>query len=1253
MANSKLLINMKTPSTFKNTLTLHFIIVATLPMLLLGLFSVQYFENKHLETISRILNLHASNVSQEASELLFDTNHSLSMVAKTLNSGVFASDADIDQFLQIAVTESPHFESIYLLDENKRVTHLGLSPDFYGNREDFFGLDLSAHVAFAGRSQRHKPFWSDTFLSTTSASPSVTLGIPLDEKTLLGTVSLESLSNSLTERLRDLGLNADFALIDHHGVLIASSDVDLVYQRPNFRAHPEVRNALDFQIEVPSKFHEDHSLLESVRLVEQTNWVAYISMPVKEAMLGVAPLRFILITSLSLACLFGLALSLWLSRRVLKPVLSLRDAVGEVTKGNYDQILQPVRYVELEDLSKSFKRMLAAVEEREQALSANRARYRDLVYTIDGIVWELDLSDFRFTFISDQVETILGYSAEQWLEDKDFWQRHIYDDDRDWVISFCAVETAAKRDHDFEYRMLASDGRIIWLKDIVSVIFEDDTPVRLRGVMFDITKRKQNELILQETTDRLHLLINRMPIACILWNVDDKVEFWNPAAEAIFGFSSDEVLGLHPYDFMVPLEEKDYVEKTYKRVQKGYALAHTVNKNLTKDGRILSCEWNNTPLLSADGVSVGAISMVQDVSQRVLAEAALKESESRFRTVFQTNPDVVLITRLSDGVIVNVNEHCLIASGYSRDEIVGKTSLDIGFWEVDENRENFMKSLAKDGQVANLEVAFRLKNGRVRIGLISARTLTLNDELCALSVIRDVTDMKQAERRLMRSESRFRSLISVMGEGLLILGFNGEIVQCNQAAERILGRENDEILGKFLEELNLKIIHEDNSAFDHDEFPSTITMKTGEPVLNQILGFERRDGQIVWLQVNTHPLGLNRAGKPNAIVVSFADVSRLKRIETDLRKSEFHLQSMTMQFQGLLEAIPDQIMVIDRDMKVVWLNRHHDEGQIEHEQPSRISCNESPEVECGPASGNSSPLCYTCPVKKTFSSGHTEEAQIDLADGRTLSLRAFPVLDEQGDIVNVIEIVQDITEPLRQRAQTMRTGQLAALGELAAGVAHEINNPINGVINYAQLILNKAANESREQELSQRIIRESERIATIVRELLYFSRTESQQVDKVTVMDALSESLALAKNQLNKEGVDLKISLSESLPLIDSRSHQIQRLFLNLISNARYALKEKYPDGDPEKILLISGVEIEKEGQSFISVTFRDNGIGIPSEILGRVMNPFVTTKAAGVGTGLGLSISHEIVQKHGGTMTIESVEGVYTEVVVELPASG
>ncbi|HWP57548.1 MAG TPA: PAS domain S-box protein [Candidatus Acidoferrales bacterium] len=132
------------------------------------------------------------------------------------------------------------------------------------------------------------------------------------------------------------------------------------------------------------------------------------------------------------------------------------------------------------------------VTERERAEEAMR-RYHGLVNSIDGIVWEADAQTFRFTFVSPQAERILGYPKERWLEDAGFWADHIHPEDRDWAVRFCAQSTQEKRPHRFEYRMIAADGRVVWLSDIITVITEDDRPAKLRGVMIDITERKQAE----------------------------------------------------------------------------------------------------------------------------------------------------------------------------------------------------------------------------------------------------------------------------------------------------------------------------------------------------------------------------------------------------------------------------------------------------------------------------------------------------------------------------------------------------------------------------------------------------------------------------------------------------------------------------------------------------------------------------------------------------------------------------------------
>lgn len=258
--------------------------------------------------------------------------------------------------------------------------------------------------------------------------------------------------------------------------------------------------------------------------------------------------------------------------------------------------------------------------------------------------------------------------------------------------------------------------------------------------------------------------------------------------------------------------------------------------------------------------------------------------------------------------------------------------------------------------------------------------------------------------------------------------------------------------------------------------------------------------------------------------------------------------------------------------------------------------------------------------------------------------------NSDGSINHCLTLIQDISERQKLQRKNVRTAQLATLGELAAGVAHEINNPINGVINYAQILANRMPEETLDRDLVERIIKEGDRVAGIVRNLLYFARDQKPRFVETRLADLIEECLSLTRAQLAKDGIMLMLQVPEDLPPIQAQAQQLQQLLLNLIGNARYALNQKYPDRDDNKILAIT-VVYERQ-KDVLRLSCEDRGIGIPAAMLEKVMNPFMTTKPAGIGTGLGLSISREIVEKHDGSLVLDSVEGEYTCVTVELPLS-
>ena len=232
--------------------------------------------------------------------------------------------------------------------------------------------------------------------------------------------------------------------------------------------------------------------------------------------------------------------------------------------------------------------------------------------------------------------------------------------------------------------------------------------------------------------------------------------------------------------------------------------------------------------------------------------------------------------------------------------------------------------------------------------------------------------------------------------------------------------------------------------------------------------------------------------------------------------------------------------------------------------------------------------------------------------------------------------------------QLYQSSKLASIGELSAGVAHEINNPLNGVINYAQLLKDEERPRSEfEEQMIDGIIDESERIAQIVRGLLTFARADTPELRQVQLADAIKTSIDLFGRQFEKDGITVEIDLEPHLPLVQADSSRLRQVVVNMISNAYHALKAKPSETSQRKLFSISA----RRAGEIVRVEFYDNGVGIRREDLNKVFDPFFTTRRETGGTGLGLSISFGIIRDFGGAIKVESEEGSYTRFNIELAA--
>src|SRR6185503_12202798 len=230
--------------------------------------------------------------------------------------------------------------------------------------------------------------------------------------------------------------------------------------------------------------------------------------------------------------------------------------------------------------------------------------------------------------------------------------------------------------------------------------------------------------------------------------------------------------------------------------------------------------------------------------------------------------------------------------------------------------------------------------------------------------------------------------------------------------------------------------------------------------------------------------------------------------------------------------------------------------------------------------------------------------------------------------------------------QLYQSSKLASIGELSAGVAHEINNPLNGVINFAQLLKDEETPRSEfEQQMIDGIIDEGQRIAQIVRGLLTFASADTHELRHVHFAESIKTSIALFGRQFEKDGITLEIDLEPDLPLVRADGSRLRQVVVNLISNAHHALKVRPTEGS--KVFRITA----RRAGKLVRVEFYDNGVGIKRADLQKVFDPFFTTRRETGGTGLGLSVSFGIVRDFGGSITVESEEGKFTRFIIELAA--
>jgi PAS domain S-box-containing protein len=528
--------------------------------------------------------------------------------------------------------------------------------------------------------------------------------------------------------------------------------------------------------------------------------------------------------------------------------------------------------------------------------------------------------------------------------------------------------------------------------------------------------------------------------------------------------------------------------------------------------------------------------------------------------------------------------------------------------------------------------------------LVRAQSVRIVDDagrIICLSSLTDITELVSAQQAMRESERRFRELFEHQGEGVIIITANASgrtltIHDVNPAACRLTGRQKTDVIGQAL--------YAALPGFRLIGLAEVLARVLRSGMAQEIAECLYQDNRAShWAEYHVYPL------PSGELVVIIRDVSRRRQSVDALRASEEKYRNLFLNaVEGIFQSTPDgrylnvnpafaRMFGFDSPKRIISEVRDiADQIYAYPEERARFQR-----------------ILESQGIVKGF------ELQAKRRDGALVwvSINAKVIRDPDGVTAFYEGTVEDISERkrleeerIRIEARLRQQQKLESIGTLAGGVAHEINNPINGILNYAQLVIDLLEPDHPATAHAAEIIKETERVTLIVRNLLRFARQEPQSHHWIEVREIIEATLSLVHTIIRHDQIILQVDIADDLPRLLCRSQQIQQVLMNLLTNARDALNERYPDAHPDKVVRLIAERADRGENHWIRLTIEDHGIGIADPIKDRIFDPFFTTKPRDKGTGLGLSISHGIVKDHHGTLRFEADPGRYTRFHVELP---
>jgi PAS domain S-box-containing protein len=877
-------------------------------------------------------------------------------------------------------------------------------------------------------------------------------------------------------------------------------------------------------------------------------------------------------------------------------------------------------------------RDLTQQKKTQKALRESEEKYKLLADNISDVIYLIDMN-FDMVYTSPSQEKVFGYTVEEAINQdvKDILTPRSYK----VLVKAFAEELEKEKDPNkdtdrtrvIQIEQYHKDGHLMWTEEHMQFIRDDNAnPIAILGISRDISERKKAEKEIIESEERLRLLSDAA-IEGILIHSDGVTIDINKSAQEMFGYKRSEIIGTDPINLISPAERK----KVWGKI-----VSHTVGLyetlGIKKDKTQFPIEISPTEIpFRGSTVRVAA---VRDISEKKKTLEALKESEKKYKAIFDYSPEAILVIS-TDGTITECNKEIENLFGFQKEVLIGKNFLDINK-TLDEEYQELYENLFEKLISGELKETFNIKafNANGDEMWIEAYPSFFKRDLepeAILIILRDITKSIKAENAMKEAQARFNAIFNGAIDAVYLHNEKGEFIDANKSALDMLGYEREDI-----PHLNFaKLIADEEQIMKAvNDLREILTEGASNKVYEYKL--RRKDNSVI--NIETSMVVLHKDGASRHLLGIARDITESKTIMAKLKELSADFESERDKLRNMLDNMAEAVILSDENDNILDVNLQG-EGFMGEERKKAVG---KPLFECVPSMIHESINEMLGKLKNDNKKFASAKHNIK---GLWVDVRVSPVPRAKGKYKGAIFNMVDVTSLVN--AQEKAESASRAKSQFLANMSHEIRTPMNAILGFAELLKNSEIN-NKQTHYIQTIQKSGQHLLHLINQVLDHSRIEAGRAQLefaiFSPQDLVGEVIEMIKPEAKKKGVIIEAEISGKVPqAILADENRIKQVLVNLAGNAA-----KFTENGFIKINVII------ENKNIIVFSVKDTGQGIPKHKQDKIFKAFEQIDSSLTrkhdGTGLGLAISARLVELMKGNIKLISEQGKGSEFVVKIP---